>query len=280
MSGPIYYDDVEYPNVEAMSAAVRAAYEADVKKEEDEGPADDEPEDGDEPDEDDDNATQAPAWAGAQAGATVPVPPEFAQVTGLGPAVKAAKHKGVQLIPHLGPPRVTMLVRYRDGLAYHAGGKEVHTLVWEDVTEITSHITYHAEQRGSWTDHEYTLTKKNGEKLILDDELRDVYMVALAVKQAVYALLRPPALQRYKGGQALTFGPVTAQKQSGLQVEGKPCAWNAIQDVRVHKGRFQVTLTNGQKHEARASAIPNIELLCQFIGVKLDQDQLAYEAFF
>ncbi len=194
------------------------------------------------------------------------------------PLPKVSQHQGVRLIPSFGPPRVTVMVRYRDGLAYQTSGREVHTLVWEDVATITTNATYHTEQRNAWTDHEYTLTKSGGDKLILDDGLKNVAVEAQAIKQAVYALLRPPALQLYKSGQALSFGPVTTRKQDGRQLDGKGYAWQASQDIRVHKGQFRVTLTTGQKHEARVSAIPNIELLCQFIGVKLGQKELAYVA--
>jgi hypothetical protein len=256
---------------------VRALYEKSVEADGD--AEEDEREQADAAEPDDDSGTLAPAWAGARAGASVAVPPEFAPVTGLGMPLKVSPHQGLKLLPSFGPPRVTHLVRYRDGLAYQAGSKAVHPLAWEAIASITSNLTFHPEQRNSWTDHEYTLATTNGEKLILDDGLKGVAQEAPAIKQAVYALLRPPALQAYKGGQALTFGPVTAHKTSGLQLEGQAYAWSAIQDVRLEHGRLRLTLTGGQKHETRVSAIPNVELLCQLIGVQLDEDQLAYKAF-
>ena len=61
-----------------------------------------------------------------------------------------------------------------------------------------------------------------------------------------------------------------------MTLGGTPYAWDAIQDVKVENGRFKITLRTGQKHEARVNAIPNIELLCQLIGVKLLSPELAY----
>ena len=73
-------------------------------------------------------------------------------------------------------------------------------------------------------------------------------------------------------GPALAVGLAspTVQRQHGLQLDGKTYAWNSIQDIQVDDGRLKVTLRAGQKHEARVSAIPNIEVLCQLIGVKLE----------
>jgi hypothetical protein len=69
---------------------------------------------------------------------------------------------------------------------------------------------------------------------------------------------------------------VTVQRQNGLQLEGKLFAWNAIGDIQVKAGRFQVTLRDGKTHEAPVSAIPNVEMLCQVIGAKLNPQELEH----
>jgi hypothetical protein len=270
MTKPITFWGTEYASVEAMPPDVRAAYEADQKEFTDaladagldaEGNA----------------MTQAPAWGGPRPKGGVPVPVEFDQVTGLGPAVLVSLHDGLTLFPSFGTPRASVMVRYRDGLAYRTGGKEVHTLRWDEIAVIQSNLSRHAGTHGgSWTEHEYTLTRQGGEKLILDDSLKEVGGEAQAIKAAVFRRIGPPLVGRYQAGEAMTFGPVTVQRQNGLQLDGKPYAWAAIQDVRVESGRFKVTLRDGKKHEARVSAIPNIELLCQMIGVNLQWPELPY----
>jgi hypothetical protein len=45
------------------------------------------------------------------------VPAGFETVTSLGPALEVYPHKGLKLLPTFGTPRVSVLVRYRDGLA-------------------------------------------------------------------------------------------------------------------------------------------------------------------
>jgi hypothetical protein len=213
-----------------------------------------------------------PAWGGPRPPGSVPVPVEFDQVTSLGPAAAVHEHQGIRLLPNLGTPRPNVLVRYRDGLAYRTHGPDVTTWRWDEAAVIQSNVTDHLSPHSSSvasTEHEYTLTKHSGEKLILDDGLKDIEPLIASVKQAVFALIGPPLVQRYQAGEALTFGPVTIQRQNALQLDGKPYAWDAIQDIKVDDGLLKVTLRIGQKHEARASAIPNIEVLCQLIGVRL-----------
>ena len=175
---------------------------------------------------------------------------------------------------------MSVLVRYRDGLAYRAGDPVVHAWQWSEVAVIQTSMARHPVKDNAWTSHEYTLTKQGGEKLILDDELKGVWDAAEYIKTAVFALMRPPLKQRYQAGEALAFGPLAVHQQTGLQLDGKTYAWDTIADVKVEHGQLKVTLRNRQKHAAHTSAIPNIELLCQLIGVQLDDDQLATEALF
>ena len=221
---------------------------------------------------DEPEAQPQPAWGGPRPDGSVPVPKEFDAVTGLGPALEVHEaEQGIE-IPYWGTPVAHAAVRYQDGLAYRAKGKEIHTLRWEEVAAIVTNNYFHAK----YTQCEYTLVKPSGEKLILDDWLKGVERLAAYIKQPVYERLGPPLAAAYSAGQPLTFGPVTVGRTSGLTMGGTPYAWDAIQDVKVEYGRFKVTLRTGHKHEARANAIPNIELLCQLIGVKLISSELAY----
>jgi hypothetical protein len=226
-------------------------------------------------------AAGAPAWGGPRPEGSVPVPAEFDQVTNLGPAAAVHEHQdqGIRILPNFGPPRPSVLVRYRDGLAYRTG-KDLHTWRWEEVAVIVSNSSMHDSEHHVWTAYEYTLTKSSGEKVILDDGVKEIEDAIKPIKQAVFARLLPPLSQAYGAGQAVTFGPVTIHKQNGIQLDGKPYAWNAILDIKVDRGRFTVTLRDIKKGQAggqaRVSAIPNIELLGQLIGLKFYETALAY----
>jgi hypothetical protein len=275
---PISLNGTVYTSVAAMPPAVRAEFEAAYQKAPDDF---DEmlgiDEDEDEPETDD---TAAPAWGGPRPTGSVPVPAGFEALTSLGPAVEVTPHQGLKLLPSFGTPRASLLVRYRDGLAYRANDKDVHVWRWEEVVVIHTNNARHPAKEASWTSHEYTLTRQGGEQLILDDGLKGVWDAAEYIKTAVYALLRPPLKQRYQAGEALAFGPVTVHKQNGLQLDGKLYAWDTIEEIKLEHGQLKATLRNKQKHAARVSAIPNVELLCQLIGVKIDDRGLATDAIF
>lgn len=222
-----------------------------------------------------------PAWGGPRPEGSVPVPAEFDQVTNLGPAAAVHEHQdqGISLIPHFGPPRPSVLVIYRDGLAFHTG-KDLHTWRWDEVAVVLSNSSMHDSEHHVWTTHEYTLTKSSGEKVILDDGVKGIEDAIEPIKQAVFARLLPPLAQAYGAGQAVTFGPVTIHKQNGIQLDGKLYAWSAILDIKVDRGRISVTLRDSKKGQpagqARVSAIPNIEMLGQLIGLKFYETALAY----
>jgi len=270
MNTSIKFQGAEYASVEAMPPDVRAAYQAILQdpdmyelyqlEQQEQASAD--------------GAAPERAWGGPRAAGGVPVPAQFDQVTSLGPAAEVFEHAGLKLLPNFGTPHVTALVRYRDGVAYQTGGKDVHTLLWDEVAVIQSDII--SASHGSTARHEYTLTKTNGEKLILDDGLKDVGVALDSIKGNAFSRLAPPLAQRYQAGEALTFGPVTIQRQNGLQMDGKLYAWNTIQDIKVEYGRLKLTMRDGKKHETRVSVIPNVELLCQLIGLDTFDLRLGY----
>jgi len=266
----IHFNGQDYPSVEAMPPDVREVYEllhedpdlAQAVGEEPSLPSGSSQTGG---------RTLPRAWGGSQQGG-VPVPADFDAVTGLGPAVAVYEPQGLHL-PHLGTPHATALVVYRDGFAYQAGSKVTHTWRFEEVAVIQSNLAWPPHSAET---HEYILTRTNGEALILDDGVKSVTAAADKIKDAVFARLAPALIQRYQAGEPMTFGVATVQQQTGLRLGGQHYAWQDILNIQVKNGRFQLSLRNGQHSEARASAIPNIELLGQLIGVDPIQMQLVY----
>ena len=220
----------------------------------------------------------APAWGKPRAAGTVAVPAQFEPVTTLGAPTAVYRHQGAMLLAGLSGTKPKELVLYQDGLAFHTGGKEIHTWHWPEVAAILTDMPFvRSEHGGSGVAlHEYTLLKGSGEKLILDDGLGFIEIEKLIepIKDAVYARLYPPLAQQYEAGQAVTFGPVTAHRANGLEMGGKTYAWADIIEVKVDNGRLTVTMRDDHKHEVRTSEIPNVELLCRLIGVELQPTQL------
>jgi hypothetical protein len=286
MSNPIHFHGADYASVEAMPPDVRAAYDklqqakaqlsrgldqmnhglAQMQHGRDQSGLP--------------SAAATPAWGGPRADGGVPVPVEFDPVTNLGPATHVYEHDGLRILPTFGPPHPNALVLYRDGFAFRAG-KDLHTWRWEEITVSVSDLSISSGSHGSaWTEHTYTLTKSSGEKVILDSGIKGVQSAAEAIKKAAVARLLPPLRQAYDAYQPVSFGPVTVHKQTGLTLGGKLYAWDAIQDVKVHRGRFTLTLRTSQKGQpvgqARAKDIPNIEALAGLIGLEFLEPDLAY----
>ena len=266
----IHFNGQDYASLEAMPPDVREVYRAFIRDPElaaligaeAAAPAESHPA----------GAQTLPrAWGEPRQGG-VPVPAAFEAITELGPATTVYESQGRHL-PHFGGAHASALVVYRDGFAYQAGATDTHTWRFAEVAVIQSNLAWppHSAEM-----HEYTLTRTSGEALILDDGVKSVTAGADQIKAAVFARLAPGLIQRYQAGEALTFGPVTVQQQTGLRLGGQHFAWADIQDIQVHSGRLQLSLRSGQHAEARASTIPNIELLGQLIGVKPIQMQLVY----
>ena len=299
MSAPIHFHGTDYDSLESMPPNIRAAYEQSQRDKAQR--QDDEAEKGDAGDAAGQPATGSsawwqalgahvgaagapdpqsfkPAWGGAQPAGGVPVPAAFEPVTSLGPAAAVHERDSGDILnfPTFGPPRPQVVVRYRDGFAFRAG-HDLHTWRWEEVALIQSNLSSQRISTGFYTSHEYMLAQLNGQQVILDDRLNQVGALAEQIKKPVFARLWPPLAQRYQSGQALTFGPVTVDRQHGPQLDGKPFAWDAIQNVQVARGQFKIELKDGKHHALRASKIPNIELLCQLIGLNLNSAELAYD---
>ena len=286
MSDAIHFKGTDYDSVEAMPPDIRRAYEqfqldkarlqlALATQTDDEDQTDQA-----EADEDDEAAQSKlkPAWGGARSDGSVPVPPEFEQVTGLGRAAGVLKRAGLQLLPEFGTPRAHVFVRYHDGFAYRTGSKDIHVWRWNEVAAIHSNLAFRSKAV-DLTEH--TLTNLNGEQVILDENLLgDNGLPGVGdldhAKKAVYALLWPPLSKRYQSGEDLAFGTVAVHSRTGLLMEGKNYAWEAIQVIKVVQGRFRITLRDGKHHEVRTFTIPNIELLCRLIGLDLATNELYY----
>ena len=216
------------------------------------------------------------AWSGNQGPAGIPVPVTFDIVSGLGPATAVFGRDSAMVFPGFGAPNA--LVLYHDGFAWQTGSKNIHTWRWEDVAAIVSNVSMESGGHNlAWTNHEYTIFKKSREKFVLFDALKDAETISEVIKRNVFALLLPPLVGQYESGQPVAFGPqVTIHKQDGLRTGGKLYAWSDIIDIQVEQGRFKITLHDAKQREIRVAAIPNIEMLCQLIGLKLLPAHLAY----
>ena len=212
-------------------------------------------------------AGQERAWGDPQADGSVPA--GFEQVTGLGNVIVVCRPQG--------KPNGSALVVYGDGFAYRPNGKQVQACRFDEVAAIQTKLVVMRTEVGK---HEYKLTLTSGGSLTLDeslyaaeyeaDKFRRVKALEAAISQiklSVYKLLLPVLVQRYDADEVLTFGPVTVQKNEGIQFGRHHHAWKDVQNVEASDGRLILSLSNGGRDEVHVPDIPNIELLGRLIGM-------------
>jgi hypothetical protein len=163
---------------------------------------------------------------------------------------------------------------YERGFVYR-DRKGFRTWRWDEVASITSAVTRHYTNGiYTGTTHVYTLLKRSGERLVLNDVFVKVDQLAAAVEQNVFPLLYEQLAGGYNAGQVLTFGPVAVGK-SGIVIGKKTYPWTEVQQVSIHQGVLRVSKKGGgwfSGASAMASTIPNLRVLLsildQVVGIK------------
>jgi hypothetical protein len=166
-------------------------------------------------------------------------------------------------------------VVYTNGFAY-SDRKGLQTWRWDQVQDVTANVVRHYTNGiYTGTTHTYTLQKSSGEKLVLNDSLKEI--------EAFYNHLENNTLQQryqrladaYNNGNPVTFGPVTIGKQSGIQIGKKAFPWEEIEEVAINKGYLTIKKKQGgwfSGATAAAGAIPNLHVLLsiinQIVGLK------------
>lgn len=160
-------------------------------------------------------------------------------------------------------------VVFTNGFAY-SNRKGVQTWRWDQVQDVTANVTRHYTNGiYTGTTHIYTLIKSTGEKLVINDTLREV--------EALYTHLQNNTLQHryqtkadaYNRGETVTFGPVTISKQGGITLGKKSYKWDEIEEVGINKGVLSIKKKDGgwfSGASATAGAIPNLHVLLSIIN--------------
>ena len=160
-------------------------------------------------------------------------------------------------------------VVYTNGFAY-SDHKGVQSWRWDEVKNITANVVRHYTNGiYTGTTHNYSLEKTNGEKLVINDAIKDA--------EAFYTHMQNNTLQHryqrladeYNLGNPVTFGPVTIGKQTGIKIGKKSYAWDQIQEVGINKGVLSVKKKDGKWFSgasATAGTIPNLHVLLSIIN--------------
>ncbi|TAK13543.1 MAG: hypothetical protein EPO32_04860 [Anaerolineae bacterium] len=147
---------------------------------------------------------------------------------------------------------------------------------WEQVEYVVATVTRHYTNGiYTGTSHVYTLWNGKNEKVILNDQIKDVEALYEHIENRTYPLRYQRAADRYNSGQAVQFGQVTISKGDGLHIGKKQYAWDEIEEVRIEKGMLSVKKKGGgwfSGASAGAGYTPNLmvllNILDQVVGLK------------
>ena len=159
-------------------------------------------------------------------------------------------------------------VIYKNGLAY-CDRKGMRAWRWDEFGSLTSAVTKHYTNGiYTGTTHVYTLTKRDGDKFVLNDTIAKVEDLAAEIRKNIFPLLYDIYAQAYNEGRTCVFGPVKLNKSSGIQVGKKTYNWEEVEQVAIQKGTLSVKKKGGRWFSgasATAASIPNLEVMLTIV---------------
>lgn len=166
-------------------------------------------------------------------------------------------------------------VVYSDGFAF-SDRKGIKVWRWEQVHDVTANIvrnyTYGIHVG---TTHIYSLINTQGDKLEINDSLKDVENFYTHLQNHTLQLRYQRLADRYNQGEEVVFGPVSISKQNGLRINKKSYPWDTIEKVTINKGVLSIKKIDGgwfSGATASSGTIPNLHVLLsiidQVIGLK------------
>ena len=166
-------------------------------------------------------------------------------------------------------------VIYQNGFAYSTF-KGVQSWKWENVRDITSSVLrQYTNGVYSGTIHIYILVNSQGEKIKLDDSLKDVEKMYDQIHKNSFPYRYERLANAYNSGKNVNFGTVSLSKTVGIQIGKKTYPWNEIEEVAIQNGMLSVKKKDGRWFSGAKSAvslIPNLFVLLsiidQMVGIK------------
>lgn len=166
-------------------------------------------------------------------------------------------------------------VVYNDGMAY-SDRKGVRTWRWNQIQDISAAVTRHYTNGiYTGTTHTYTLFNQQGEKLVLNDSIKDIENLYNQVQNNTFEPRYARLAEAYNSGHPVMFGPVAISKTGGITIGKKAYPWEEIEQVGINKGILSIKKRSGgwfSGATATAASIPNLHVLLsiinQIVGLK------------
>ncbi len=139
-------------------------------------------------------------------------------------------------------------------------GSKVEAFRWDQIEAmwhaVTRHSTYGVY---TGTTHRYTIRRKDGVQVVLNDHLADVETLGNTISRALTDCLLPQVISAYNAGSTITFGPLSISLQ-GASNGRELLPWSQIKELRLNRG-FVTVRKEGKWltwSSIRVANVPNI----------------------
>ena len=155
--------------------------------------------------------------------------------------------------------RQSCLTLKHHGLTLRIAPREPLTLLWEDISGISLHLTRGGLLSPRWQGH-LTLHLHDGTTVRLDSRFPDLPSLAEAFQRRWYAAHRAELRQAWQHGAPLAFGDVAITPQ-GLQLRRRLHPWHSVRQVTIARGQLMIELTSGKALRLPLSRVHNPHVL-------------------
>lgn len=133
---------------------------------------------------------------------------------------------------------------FREGLVY-AKFWTRNVVRWEEVAETWITVG-RARGVGRIILQRYTLQLDSGDKVILDDRLRNIAKLGEIIKRETTRRLLPRAIERVNGGEAVEFGELSVTPE-GVSGGERLIRWGDIASARADEERSLISILSRRK---------------------------------
>ena len=150
------------------------------------------------------------------------------------------------------------------GLILALSSKNIYR--WEQLAGISTSVTQPSLLGWQFRQQYRAIIFPNaGKPIRLNDSYHGLAECISRIKAKLYPRLLPGLNASFQSGQWIYFGPIAIQAQK-LRIHNKDFYWSQIRTINVESGYMVIEWENQAPQRIRASNIPNIELLLQFIN--------------
>ena len=126
---------------------------------------------------------------------------------------------------------------YDDGFVFTNRRNQRHVCRWDDVTEVYESIIYRDPgRRTGIIGRKCTVYQTGGQRIKLGVAIQNSNNLGLTIQAEVRKRLLPRAIETYKTGATVAFGPELALSQQGLISGQEMLPWDEVAEIRLRMG--------------------------------------------